>query len=140
MAGAVLLAAGMSGRLDGAITLTPPTLPNAKVAIPYRYALPFAGNLGALRCSMLGSTWPSGLIVTQSCVLEGTITTAGSFTFRVNVSDSNASENTTEFSLSLIVETPFDITVPAKDGVAGVAYSNQVAVSGGIAPYIYEKM
>src|SRR5262249_24971380 len=95
---------------------------------PYTFSL----NSGSL---------PDGLSLSSSGLISGTPTTAGTFNFTVLVTDSTggtALTGVTPGCAITIAPAPLSANcAPATTGQVGVAYSSQVQVTGGTAPYTY---
>lgn len=72
--------------------------------------------------------------------ISGTPAAAGTFNFTVRVSDSSTPQqsDTRDLSITIIgVGALRIVTTSLNDGVVGVAYSDNVAVSGGVPPYTW---
>ncbi|OWK43512.1 beta strand repeat-containing protein [Fimbriiglobus ruber] len=72
------------------VTLTPATLPSAKVGTAYSQTLSATGATGPFTFSITSGTLPAGLTLTPAGVLSGTPTAAGSSTFTVTASNGTA--------------------------------------------------
>jgi hypothetical protein len=80
----------VSGTGIGGITLSPPTLPNGIVGVPYSQTLTVASGGGPYWFAIISGPAPNaGLALGQSGTLTGTPTAAGTTTLTVGVSTSN---------------------------------------------------
>lgn len=81
---------------------------------------------------------PPGLNVSSSGTLTGTPTTAGSYTFVLNVTDQN--QNTTQFQYSMTIAPQPTLTTqsPLPSGLVGIPYSQQITATGGVPPYVFD--
>ena len=83
---------------------------------------------------MNAGSLPPGITLSAAGVLAGTPTTAGSFTFSVNVIDKNNGIATT--SITLVVAAGLTLSFPAPpSGVVGTAYTDTLTATGGTTPY-----
>lgn len=74
-----------------ALTITTVTVPNAQIGTAYTASIGITGGVPPYTCSILSGALPAGLAVSTSgstCVISGTPTQAGSFTFTIQVADS----------------------------------------------------
>ncbi|MDZ3833321.1 MAG: putative Ig domain-containing protein [Sphingopyxis sp.] len=119
------------------IVITPNTLPVATANNSYNVALSASGAVAPFAFALTGGALPTGLSLSAEGVISGTPTVAGSFALAVTATDANGQGGTVSLNLTVanaeLRVTPE--TLPA--GVQGVAYSQQLTTSGGIAPYSY---
>lgn len=67
-------------------------LPGAIVGQSYSFTLTFTGGVAPITCALAsGSTLPPGLSLSTACVISGTPTTQGDYTFSVTATDSSGS-------------------------------------------------
>jgi uncharacterized protein (TIGR03437 family) len=80
---------------------------------------------------------PPGLSMTAAGVFSGTPTTAGTFSFFVNVTDQN--NDVTQIQYKIIINPLPTVTTasPLPNGSLGVPYSEQISATGGDPPYTF---
>ncbi|MEO5625702.1 MAG: putative Ig domain-containing protein, partial [Dokdonella sp.] len=119
------------------IGVAPLSLPDGVIGSAYTQALsattgnpPVAFTPSAF--SVASGALPDGLAISTGQV-TGTPTATGSFTFAINATDAASCNGGRVYSVSIMCGS-FSIAPPA-NAVVGVAYSQTLAVSGGVAPY-----
>lgn len=119
------------------ITVTRATLPNGVAGQSYSMRLTGAGAVAPYTFTISSGDLPVGLTLAADGLLAGTPTASGTFPFTVQIQDANGQQGTV--GLSLTVSVPTLTVTPASLEAAqfGIKYSQQLAVSGGIAPYNY---
>ena len=119
------------------LSVAPTSLPAATAGATYTATLAVTGGVGPYRFVLGGGALPAGLSLSAEGVVSGTPTTSGDFAFGVQVTDANGQVGAANLTLrvgnSAIIVTP--ATLPA--GTQGVAYSQRLTATGGIAPYAY---
>ena len=120
------------------ISITTPTtaVPNA-ISTQVYPAIQFAaaGGVAPYTWSTVG-TPPPGLSITAGGSFGGTPSATGTFTFGVQVKDSQATPGIAAQQYTIVVASPLAITTTTlPSGTINTPYSQPVAVSGGIAPY-----
>ncbi|MBS1829070.1 MAG: putative Ig domain-containing protein [Acidobacteria bacterium] len=119
------------------LAISTSTLPNGSVGSTYNQTLAATGGSGT------GYNWtvetgplPGGLTLSTAGVLSGLLTTAGTTSFTVRVTDSQS--NTITKSLSLTVTSGFSITTTTvPNWTVGVNYSQTLLTSGGTSPFAW---
>jgi hypothetical protein len=94
------------------------------------------GGVGPYYCTF-GGILPPGTTF-ANCVLSGTPTTAGTYTFRVTIADSTGAVFTQTVTLTVVLPAPaLSLSGSLGNGKVGVPYSGQISASGGTGPYTY---
>src|ERR1017187_3100827 len=124
------------------ITIQPAPLnitggPTTSVSTGAPIAITFTatGGVGPYRCTPSG-TLPPGTTF-ANCVLSGTPTTAGAFTFHVTIVDSTGATFTKDVTITVVLAPPLSLSGSLSNGKAGVPYTGQISASGGTGPYSY---
>jgi len=138
------------------INITPPlplgigtdaNLPPGSVGVHYSQQFTQTGGPsgGSTSWSIIGGSLPPGLTFPPTGLLSGTPTTAGTYSFIVQVlyGTTAGTTLTTYKSFTLLINGPpgpLTITTdsPLPAGAAGVAYSQQLAASGGTPAYTWQ--
>ena len=120
------------------ITISPSSLAGGRQYQSYSQTLTASGGNSTYTWSLASGSLPTGLTLSSGGVISGTPTVApGTYTFSVTATDSVGCTATRScsilFSCPLISITP--TTLPQATDT--VAYSQQLAVSGGTAPYTW---
>ena len=119
------------------IAIDPATLPNATAGTAYSAALSASGGVGPYGFALTAGTLPAGLTLSSAGVLSGAPTESGTFGLTVTATDANGQTGARAYSLTVgtggLSISP--TTLPA--ATAGVAYSQALTASGGVAPYSF---
>jgi len=126
------------------LVITTTSLPNAKVGQAYSATLTATGGSGNNMWLKESGTLPNGITLSQSGVLSGTPTTAGTHTVGVYVRSNNGSgAEYTRKNLTLTVdegvaEEPLSITTTTlPNAKVGQAYRTTVSATGGSETYVW---
>ncbi len=118
----------------GALAITNTSLPTATVNVPYSIQLAGSGAIHPYTWSATGL--PAGLTMSTTGVITGTVTSAGTSSVNVLLTDSNGTSISKTFSL--VVADLLTITSASLPfGTTGVAYSVNLTATGGTAPYTW---
>jgi uncharacterized protein (TIGR03437 family) len=103
------------------------------------YSASFSAIGGTPPYSFSATGLPQGLSLSGSGAITGTPRAAGTFTLRVQVTDSAGLSTSSQFALEVTgVASPLTISGgPLPGGNAGAAYSSNLQASGGTAPYLW---
>lgn len=115
------------------------SLPAGALGGAYTQTLTSVGGTGPLTWSLAGtSTLPPGLSLSAQGQIAGTPTTLGAYPFQVNVTDTVAKLTAAKsFNISITSILTVTTTSPLPNGALGVAYSQTLQATGGIAPYTW---
>lgn len=134
---------------QGNPTIAPTSLPNGVVGTAYSQTLTASGGYGAngiYTFSLASGALPPGLIFSgddcDDCqILSGTPTTAGTFTFTVQISSTQPTGGPpltgTQLYTIVIYPSVAITTVATNSGVVGVPYSQTFTATGGAGPSTY---
>ena len=118
-----------------AITTT--TLPGGAQNVAYSTTLAASGGIQPYSWSVASGTLPSGLSLNSGTgVISGTPTASGTSSFTVKVTDGNSMTGTQALSITVTPGVSIaTTTLPA--GEQNIAYSTNLAASGGTQPYTW---
>jgi Ice-binding-like/Putative Ig domain/IPTL-CTERM motif len=120
------------------ITIAPPTLPIGKVLVAYSQQLTASGGTGSYTFSVVSGTLPAGLTLSSDGLLAGTPTTVGSPPVTIAAIDGNGCPGVIPFVIAAETCPMITLAPPMlPTGKVGVAYSQQITASGGLAPYTF---
>lgn len=105
----------------------------------YSQALQVGGGTPSYAWSVTAGTLPSGLTMTQTGLVSGTPTVAGSFTFTVTVTDSSSPAQTISANFTIVIS-PSQLGITASSlssGIVNNAYSQMLQASGGTPGYTW---
>ncbi len=127
------------------LTITTKTLPNAGTNVAYSQQLMAIG--GVINPPTTNYTWspfsgnlPPTLSLNSSGLISGTPTTAGSYSFVVQVADGASPAHIAQQALSILVIAPLSFTPPAFEAATlGQAFMEDLSAftNGGVQPYSY---
>lgn len=112
------------------------TLPNGQVGVKYSSSIAIDGGTTPYSCSIVSGSLPAGLNL-SGCRVNGTPTTAGTQTVKIQVTDSGSPQMSTSGDVTLTI-IPVQLTMANQslpNGEVGVNYSSSLAISGGTTPY-----
>lgn len=122
------------------LTVSPATLPNATVGVPYSQVLTASGGDGTYTYAVSSGALPAGVVLSATGVISGTPSTIGSAAVTISVTDSSGCAVFIDFFV--IVEpvgcnaiSLLPVTLPSL--VVGSPYSATLTASGGISPYMF---
>jgi subtilisin family serine protease len=121
-------------------TITTTSLPNGTVGASYNEMLQATGGTTPYAWSLDSGSLPPGLSLAPStATITGTPTSAGTFSFTAQVTDSASQSDTQALSITVAVAPLAITTTSLPSGTVGVAYSAALAASGGVPPYTWSR-
>ena len=119
------------------IVVTPTVLPAAIAGQAYTATLSASGAVAPYSYTLTGGALPTGVTLAANGQLSGTPTVSGSFAFAVQVRDANGQTGAANLTLGVGVPTLTITPATLPAAVQGIAYSQALTASGGIAPYSF---
>lgn len=127
--------------LTSSLSITTTTLPNGRVGQTYLQTIQTAGGVLPIRTELLQTINvgppPPGLTLSLGGVLQGTPTTAGTYTFSIRATDAQNLVATATYTVVIGPPAPAFTSTTLPNGRAGQAYSQALAASGGTVPYTF---
>ncbi|HCN75989.1 MAG TPA: hypothetical protein DIT13_02195, partial [Verrucomicrobiales bacterium] len=120
------------------ITVNPASLANGTVNAAYSQAVGAAGGAASYTYSLASGSLPAGLSLNAGTgVISGTPASTSAASFVIRATDANGCAGTRSYTVTPACPTITVNPVSLADGAAGVAYSQTVSATGGIAPYSF---
>ncbi len=116
---------------------TQPALPGAAIGTDYSQKLEVAGGTPPLTWSAAGALPPGITLDSQSGALSGKPTTAGNFTFSIEVRDGSGQTASRTFSMTVASGLTIASPSPLPAAAANTAYSYSFAALAGVPPYTW---
>jgi hypothetical protein len=115
------------------------SLVGGQIQVAYNATLVASGGTAPYNWTVTSGTLPTLLVLLSTTgVISGTPSTAGTYGFIVQVSDSAAHSSSTNLSISIAGPPPLTIsTTSLPSGMVGTAYSGNVQATGGTQPYTW---
>jgi uncharacterized protein YhjY with autotransporter beta-barrel domain len=123
---------------SGALTVTPPSLPNGTQGTAYSQTVSASGGNGSYTFAVSTGTLPTGLTLNGSTgVISGTPTIGGSYSFTIMATDTAGNNGSQAYTVNIGTSslTVNPLSLPA--GTQNVAYSQTVSATGGTGPYTF---
>jgi hypothetical protein len=118
------------------LVITTASLPNGQIGVAYSQTLAATGGVTPYSWTLAGGSLPSGLSLSTGGVISGTPTTAGTASFTVQATDSQAPADTATKALSITIPVDLSVTTASlPNGQVSVPYSQTLAATGGQTPY-----
>ncbi len=128
-----------------ATTITPASpLPQGEVSVPYSpiqftatgCAAPY--TFTATVSTSGANSFPSGLTLSTSTgFFTGTPTLAGTFNIVITAIDAYQEQTPAQYTITIVPPPTISTPSPLPNGIVNVAYSQQIAATGGTPPYIF---
>jgi hypothetical protein len=115
------------------ISIAPDSLPDGQIGVAYQQQLSASGGTGPY--IFFSADLPTGLVLSPDGLLHGTPTNPGFFLVNITAIDTlgNRADRVYSFSIAPLSITPATLADP----IVGLAYSEQLAASGGVGPYTF---
>ncbi len=125
--------------IDAPLTITTNgVLPGGSAGSAYSQTLAASGGTPPYTWSISSGTLPSGLSLNASTgVLSGSPSATGTFTFTVQVTDSNHATASRQFGIMIAASLSITTGTTLPGGATGSSYSQTLAATGGTAPYTW---
>lgn len=127
--------------LNSSLQITTTSLPGGRVNQPYLQTIQTAGGVLPIRLEVVGTIVagfpPPGLTLSLGGTLQGTPTTAGTYTFTVRATDSQNLITQATYTLVIGPPAPAITNTTLPGGTAGQTYNQNLTASGGTAPYTF---
>jgi hypothetical protein len=122
-----------------ALTITSaPTLPVGAVGVSYSQSVVVVGGTSPYTWSISSGGLPAGLsLAPASGAITGSPTSAGSFTFTVQVMDSTSLTQTKAFTIVVVAGLTVTTAPVLPSDSVGVSYTATLAAAGGQSPYTW---
>lgn len=123
--------------VNGQLTFSITSLPDAAVSVPYAATASVSGGNGPYTWSVVSGGLPPGLSLNGATgVISGTPTTAGGYGLGLKVTDSSNPRQTAQFFSGINVYPQLTITSTSlPDGVVGTSYNATLTATGGTGSY-----
>jgi len=122
-----------------ALTITTqPTLPGGAVSVGYSQSIVVVGGNAPYTWSISSGALPAGLTLSPSSgAITGTPTSAGGFTFTVQVVDASSVSVNKAFSMAVVAGLTITTAPVLPSDSVGVGYAVTLAAAGGSTPYTW---
>ena len=113
-------------------------LPNGTVGVSYSQEISTLGGRRPFSWSITAGALPPGLTISsQSGIISGTPSAAGSFSFTVKVTDRDGDSDSRSLQISVDATAPTVTTSSLPGGTIGTGYSQTLTASGGSGAYTW---
>jgi len=123
------------------LAISTTALTRGMVSVAYSQTLTATGGTPPYTWSRYSGTLPTGLTLGSNGVISGTPTATGTFSFTARVRDSASTQASVTKTFTIAVDAyvpPLAITTSSlAHATVGTAYSQNLAVTGGLAPYAW---
>ena len=123
---------------SNSLTVNPGALPGGTQGVNYSQTVSASGGTAPYSFAVSSGALPNGLSLNAgSGVISGTPSAAGAFNFTIRATDVNFNTGSQAYTVN-IAPVPLTVNPPAlPNGTLGLAYSQTITTSGGVAPFTY---
>ena len=122
-------------RIIDPLTITTDSFPVGEVGVPYTVTLMASGGMPPYTWSILkGSSFPAGLALEMD-VITGTPSQAGTYSFTLEVTDSEGLMDSRTFEILIIEGLTITTASPLPTGKVGNPYNVELSAAGGVPSY-----
>lgn len=118
------------------ITVSPASLPALTAGTPFSQTLTSAGGIAPYVYTLQSGALPVGLTLSSGGVISGTPTQRGPYSFVVRSTD-NILQSVDKGYTGTVQNPTLSITPATATAIQGIAFSQTVTASGGVAPHTY---
>lgn len=130
-----------AGTAPASLSISTTSLPSGTVGTAYSATLSASGGTSPYSWNTASGSLPAGLSLSSTGAITGTPTTAGTYSFTLQVSDGAGHSASAAYTVTVnpaAATAPLSIsTTTLPSGTVGTAYSAQVAPAGGKQPYTW---
>jgi large repetitive protein len=119
-----------------AITISPSSLPALQAGTAFSQSFSSSGGSAPYSYSVFSGTLPPGISLSAGGVLSGTPSQRGAYSFTIRSLDSLGASADRGYSGTVAVPT-LTLATPSGTAFQGVAFTQTLSTTGGIAPYSY---
>ncbi|HUO29752.1 MAG TPA: putative Ig domain-containing protein [Bryobacteraceae bacterium] len=112
-------------------------LPTGEISIPYSAKLAATGGTAPYTWSVTSGAPPPGLSLAASGAITGDPSSAGMYSFTVQVTDSNHVVATAPFTLTIASFLTIKTSATLASGSVGIPYLQGLIASAGVPPYVW---
>ncbi len=123
--------AQLSITVTAVLSIVTSTLPGGTTGAPYSQQLAASGGTSPYSWSIVSGALPGGLSLSSTGLVSGTISTAGSFLFTVQDTDSDSATATRQFSITATVGLSITTSAALPNAFLQATYSETLTASGG---------
>ncbi|MBI3765430.1 MAG: putative Ig domain-containing protein [Ignavibacteriales bacterium] len=120
------------------ITISPNSLPNGIVSIPYNQTISASGGITPYTFTVTSGSLPNGLTLSSSGILSGAPALNGVYSFSITATDNYTCTETQAYTVN-VNNCPTIALAPntLPNGLQGTPYSQTITASGGASPYSF---
>ncbi len=127
--------------VSSSFQITTTTLPGGRVNQPYLQTIQTVGGVLPIRfeivATIVAGQPPPGLSLSLQGVLQGTPIATGTYTFTIRAQDQQSLATQATYTIVIGQAAPVITTTALAAGIAGQAYSQVIAATGGTPPYSF---